>query len=208
MEEQSRNGLYVKISKVMEDVSYLQKDDNIKFGTTNYKAISEEKVTQAVRTSLIKNGLVILPIKQDHSKEGNLTTVNVTYKIVDIESGDFEELVSSGTGVDMQDKGVGKAMTYAYKYLLLRTFAIPTGEDTDKISNEELEDKAKSERLKKAKKAYNELLTKNPHVFTKNDIDKYKDNGFTIDQYAKEYMKLSKLKKEREEILQLENENK
>jgi hypothetical protein len=52
---------------------------------------------------------------------------------------EFEILASSGTGVDPQDKGVGKAMTYSYKYLLLRTFAIPTGEDPDKVHNGELE---------------------------------------------------------------------
>lgn len=27
-------------------------------------------------------------------------------------------------------------MTYAYKYLLLRTFAIPTGDDPDKVSSD------------------------------------------------------------------------
>ena len=54
--------------------------------------------------------------------------------------------MSSGTGVDTQDKGVGKAMTYAYKYLLLRTFAIPTGEDPDKISSAELDDRFSRER--------------------------------------------------------------
>ena len=40
-------------------------------------------------------------------------------------------------------------MTYSYKYLLLRTFAIPTGEDPDKISSAELDDKAKKAEKKK-----------------------------------------------------------
>lgn len=141
MTEQLKLNLYQKISAVMQDVEYLSKDDNIKFGSTNYKAISEEKVTQAVRQSLIKQGLVILPVEQNHSKEGNLSTVDTKYKIVDIDSGQFEIIVSSGTGADTQDKGVGKAMTYSYKYLLLRTFAIPTGEDPDKISSAELDAK-------------------------------------------------------------------
>ena len=44
-----------------------------------------------------------------------------------------------------QDKGVGKAMTYAYKYMLLRTFAIPTGEDPDKISSAETDKKVEKE---------------------------------------------------------------
>lgn len=137
----SKAQLYQKISNVMKDVDYLQKDDQVAFGSTKYKAISEEKVTSTVRESLIKNGLVIFPIEQAHSREGTLSTVDVKYKIVDVETGEYEILVSSGTGADTQDKGVGKAMTYSYKYLLLRTFAIPTGEDPDKISSAELDAK-------------------------------------------------------------------
>lgn len=140
----SKSQLYQKISNVMKDVDYLQKDDQVAFGSTKYKAISEEKVTSTVRESLIKNGLVIFPIEQAHSREGTLSTVDVRYKIVDVETGEYEILVSSGTGSDTQDKGVGKAMTYAYKYLLLRTFAIPTGEDPDKISSAELDAKETS----------------------------------------------------------------
>jgi hypothetical protein len=137
--------LWQKINAVMQDVQYLAKDDKVEFGTTKYKAISEEKVTSSVRESLVKNGLVIMPIEQEHIKEGNLSTVNVKYKILNIENPqEFEIIASSGTGVDTQDKGVGKAMTYAYKYMLLRTFAIPTGEDPDKISSAELDAKLNS----------------------------------------------------------------
>lgn len=199
-----KTNLYKKISEVMKDVAYLKKDDHIKFGSTNYKAISEEKVTQAVRASLIKHGLIILPIKQEHLKEGNLSTVNTTYKIVDVDTGIYEEIVSSGTGVDTQDKGVGKAMTYAYKYLLLRTFAIPTGEDPDKVSNEEIEDIE----LESLKKQYSDILTKNPHVFSKDDVSKfsYKHN-WTAEIFKKGINHLEKLKQERENILQHEADN-
>ena len=155
--------LYKKIHQVMNDVEYLQKDDKVSFGNTSYKAISEEKVTGAIRKSLLKHGLVIIPVEQEHSKEGNLSTVNVKYQITDIDSGEYIVAVSSGTGADTQDKGVGKAMTYAYKYLLLRTFAIPTGDDPDKISSEELDFKAKQQ----AKKS--NLLT-NSKVISGDDL--------------------------------------
>lgn len=139
MTNENRN-LWQRISAVMGDIQYLAKDDRVRFGTTDYRAISEEKVTSTVRESLVKNGLVIIPFEQEHTKDGLLTTVNVKYKIVNIDNPEeYEILMSSGTGTDTQDKGVGKAMTYAYKYMLLRTFAIPTGEDPDKISSEELD---------------------------------------------------------------------
>jgi len=134
-------GLYKKMQAVMKDVAYLSKDDSVEFKSTKYKAISEEKVTSAVRTAMVEHGLVIFPIEQHIGKDGNLSSVNTKYKIVDVDTGQFEIIASSGEGADTQDKGVGKAMTYAYKYLLLRTFAIPTGEDPDKISSAELDAK-------------------------------------------------------------------
>ncbi|MEC4569472.1 ERF family protein [Paenibacillus sp. CMAA1739] len=149
MSEEIKLNLYQKISAVMKDVEYLSKDDEVEFGKTKYRAITEEKVTATVRASLIKHGLVVLPIKQVHTRDGNLSTVDVDYKIVDIDTGEHEIIVSSGTGADTQDKGVGKAMTYSYKYLFLRTFAIPTGEDPDKISSAELDEKQRIEREKK-----------------------------------------------------------
>lgn len=143
--------IYEKINKIMQNIEYLTKDDKVEFGTTKYKAISEEKVTTAVRKQLVEQGIVILPIKQESTNKelartektvNMLTEVHVTYQIQNIEDkDDFVIVESTGTGVDTQDKGVGKAMTYAYKYMLLRTFAIPTGEDPDKISSNELDKK-------------------------------------------------------------------
>jgi len=134
--------IYRKIQAVMQDIQYLAKDDQVSFGTTKYKAISEEKVTTTVRASMIKNGLVMYPETLDISKEGQITTVNVTYRMVNVDEPNEHIIIAScGQGSDTQDKGSGKAMTYAYKYALLRTFAIPTGEDPDKISSAELDAK-------------------------------------------------------------------
>lgn len=171
--------IYEKIKAVMSEVEYLSKDDSIEYKATKYKAISEEKVTSIVRNSLIKNGLVILPVKQQHTKDGTLTTVDVTYRIVNTENPEeFVEVVSSGTGVDTQDKGVGKAMTYAYKYMLLRTFAIPTGEDPDKVSSAEIDDEEKEaeERRKKEEKKpiTSVMVTALRNRFKNNGIDEEK----------------------------------
>ena len=138
--------LYQKILEVMKGVSYLSKDDTVAFGNTKYKAVFEEKVTSTVREKLIEQGLVVFHIAQSHKREGTLSTVDVTYRILNTEKPEeYIDVVSSGTGADTQDKGVGKAMTYAYKYMMLRTFAIPTGEDPDKISSAELDKKQEDE---------------------------------------------------------------
>lgn len=143
--------IYQKMLEVMKGVSYLSKDDKVEFKNTKYKAISEEKVTSTVREKLIEQGLVIFPVAQAHRREGTLSIVDVTYRIVNTENPDEHiDVVSSGSGADTQDKGVGKAMTYAYKYMMLRTFAIPTGEDPDKISSAQLD--AEKEAAEEAKK--------------------------------------------------------
>lgn len=136
--------LYRKISNVMRDVQYLSKDSYVSFGKTNYRAITEEKVTTAIRESLIKNGLVIIPVGQKYQRNGNIASMEIEYKIIDIDTGESEIIVSAGEGADSQDKAAGKAMTYAYKYLLLRTFAIPTGEDPDRISSDEIDARNKA----------------------------------------------------------------
>lgn len=147
--------IYEKINEVMKRIEYLTKDDKVSFGTTNYKAISEEKVTTSVRKELVSVGIVIAPIEQTMNVTELMRTdksvnqradVNVKYRVQNIEDvNDYIIVSSSGSGVDTQDKAIGKAMTYAYKYMLLRTFAIPTGEDPDKISSAETDAKIEVE---------------------------------------------------------------
>jgi len=150
----SKKNLHQRILCIMTDVEYLQKDDKVQFGNTNYKAISEEKVTTSIRKALITHGVVILPVTTTLIKEGTLSSVQATYKIVNVDDPkDFEIVASVGQGADTQDKGSGKAMTYAFKYMILRSFCLPTGEDPDKISSEQLtaEQKKANELLEKKK---------------------------------------------------------
>ncbi len=139
--------IHKKILAVMKDVDYLMKDDNVAYQSTRYKGLREEIVTTKVRDAMVEHDLIVFPIKQEHrrepigSKGSVLSILDITYRFVDTEDDTFIEVVSSGTGADTQDKGVGKAMTYAFKYVFLRTFAIPTGEDPDRISSAELDDK-------------------------------------------------------------------
>lgn len=143
--------IYEKISAIMDAINYLGKDGSIDFGKTKYKAISEEKVTTMVRRELIKHKLVVYPTEQTYERNGNLTRVCTKYIMVNAEKPDeYIILASAGEGADTQDKGVGKAMTYAFKYMLLRTFAIPTGEDPDKISSDELDERFAEENRKKS----------------------------------------------------------
>lgn len=143
--------LHQKMLEVMKNIEYLKKDDHVDYGKNPYRAMSEEKVTSVVRAELIKQGIVVYPIKQTVEREGIITTTNTTYRMVNVDDPtDYIELASSGQGADTQDKGVGKAMTYSFKYMLLRTFAIPTGEDPDKIASEKIDDEQKVAKIKDA----------------------------------------------------------
>ena len=141
--------IYEKIHAIMGEVRYLNKDDNVSFGQTKYKALSEEKVTEIMREKLVKYKLVVFPIHQESSRNGQISHVDVVYRMVNVENPqEFIDIASCGDGADSQDKGSGKAMTYAFKYMWLRAFALPTGEDPDKVSSEELDAQAAREAVK------------------------------------------------------------
>jgi hypothetical protein len=188
--------LVEKIAEIMNEVQYLAKDDKVEFKNTRYKALSEEKVTSIMRAQLLKHRIIIYPIEQHYERTGQISHVDVTYKMVNVDDpDDFIIVVSCGDGADTQDKGAGKAMTYAYKYMWLRTFGIPTGEDPDKISSDELD--AQQE-------ASEELITANEQEILKKvceskgfDPAMVFPNGLnlTAAQYTEALQRLDKIKK-------------
>lgn len=162
--------IYQKILNVMKEVQNLQKDMTVGSGNYAYKAISETKVTSEVRKSLIKHGLVfyqhkilknkMIPIVSKEGKTSWLSLVTVVYDLIDAEEDDRSKQLplhveSIGSGIDSQDKATGKALTYAYKYALLRLFAIPTGEDPDRKASVDKEGK-----MKASPKVFNDLYNK------------------------------------------------
>ena len=132
--------IHQKILNIMRKVEYLAKDDTVEYKSVKYKALSEEKVTTIMRKVILEEGITVYPVEMTETREGDITHVHVKYRLTDIEDGSSIEVVSCGDGYDTQDKGSGKAMTYAFKYMWLRTFAIPTGEDPDKTSSAEIDE--------------------------------------------------------------------
>ena len=151
MEAKEAKTVYEKILDVMSEVGYLNKDGFVETGKgKGYKALTDEKVLTAIRPVMVKHRLIMLPVSMDHRRvdekvkdyQGNektnrITDVDMTFRIINVDDPkDYVDVVSSGTGVDTQDKGIGKAMTYAKKYALLNSYMVPSGEDTDQISSE------------------------------------------------------------------------
>lgn len=152
--------LWEKIGNISAEIESIQKDDTVGYGSNSYKAISIEKVVKTVGEKMNKYGVVVYPISQEYTrtdeevvkKDGSkginrISDVNVIYEVVNIHNPvEKIQTAASGTGVDTQDKGVGKAQTYAYKNMLLKLFAIPTGDDTDKIHSDDYTNKLYGEK--------------------------------------------------------------
>lgn len=136
------------ILKVMEEIKNIEKDMNVGTGGASYKAVSDTDVRNALRASMIKNGLIVVPTSINAKtqidrweeetqygkkmKQSVLTEAHTKYLLIH-SSGEQLELAGYGHGVDSQDKSAGKATTYALKNTLLDTFLITKGEaeDTD-----------------------------------------------------------------------------
>lgn len=129
-----------KILQVMQKVQYLKKDGKVdaeKFGI-KYNYLSEAKITDNIRTACINAGLIIFPIFcETLPTPDTFQKVKVGYRLIDVDSGDSYYCEMLGLGQDKGDKSIYKALTGAYKYMQRQVFAIPTGDDPDKVCSEE-----------------------------------------------------------------------
>lgn len=135
------------IIAVMQDVKGIEKTMEVGKGANAYKGVSDNEVKRVIGQSMAKNGLCMLPVgveakTQIDRWEGEdftgkkrmnqsvFTDVKTKYMLLH-ESGQSQEICGYGQGVDPQDKGAGKATTYALKYALLYTFLVSTGKIDD-----------------------------------------------------------------------------
>lgn len=164
--------IYEKINKIMADTPYIFKDGKIEFKNTKYRAVTEENVLNMLRPKMIEQGLVMFPVSLDFSKDEIITTANMVFKVVNAENPEeFILVASGGQGADSQDKGIGKAITYANKYALLKMFLVPTGDDPDKVSSEEITAKLNEAYAKKeAENGEDDLLRKQIYELGKGDL--------------------------------------
>jgi len=144
------------IITVMEAVKGMEKTSVVGSGNSSYKGTKDQDVKEVFNTQLAKAGLCILPIDIEETtdinrweeetqygkkqKQSVFTKVKTKYLLLHT-SGEFIELSGYGHGVDTQDKGAGKATTYALKNCLLYSFLTPVGkiDDTDTTHSDEIE---------------------------------------------------------------------
>lgn len=148
---------------VMKEVKGIDKTLTVGTGNSSYKGVPDQEVKKILGESMAKNGLCVLPIEIDEQtqidrweevdqysketpkavkqKQTVFTKVKTKYLLLH-ESGESQVIVGYGHGVDSQDKGAGKATTYALKYAMLYSFFVPTGKiddtDTDHSDSKEI----------------------------------------------------------------------
>lgn len=120
-------------------------------------------VVRDVRAHLLAQGVVVVPAATDvrHEPIGQtrsgattlLSTVELTYRFRDVETGASIEVPWIGTGADQGgDKGIYKAYTGGLKYALLSLFLLPTSDDPEHDALTDPESAAGQDRAKDAER--------------------------------------------------------
>lgn len=131
---------------VMSEVKGMEKNSKVGKGGSAYDGTKDQDVKEVFNQALVNAGLCMLQIgiEEDTSinrweektsygikqKQSVFTKVKTKYLLLH-ESGESVELAGYGHGVDPQDKGAGKATTYAMKNALLYSFVTPVGKIDD-----------------------------------------------------------------------------
>lgn len=153
--------IYEKLVEVRKSVPYLKKSNT----GYQFKYVSSSQALSAARAKIDKLGLLLIPnVLEAHYSElcrrknekGNetvelITELKIEYTWLNAENPEEKITVLwYGQGVDTAgEKGVGKALTYAEKYFLLKFFNIATDKDDPDSFKEKLEGKKQSQNLKR-----------------------------------------------------------
>ena len=145
--------IYEKLSAITAELSTVAKNLEVGYGQNKYKAVGEADVLRAVKPleakykvysypysrKIIDSGVVESTTQKGEIRKNLFERIEVVYRFVNIENPEeYIDITTYGDGIDSQDKSVGKAMTYADKYALLKAYKIITGEDPDQNPSEEL----------------------------------------------------------------------
>lgn len=148
--------IYEKMAAITSELQTVAKNLVVQqTKNSSYKAVSERDVLDAVKPLEAKHGVYSYPadrqilesnlLESESEYQGKttkkttfMTRIKTVYRFVNIEMPEeYVETVTFAEGIDSQDKGSGKAMTYADKYALMKAYKISTGDDPDQDASEE-----------------------------------------------------------------------
>jgi len=143
--------LYQRLNEAMKLASYVFKDGMNEH--QRYKYVTHDAVTKVAREALMEVGVKAIPTDLEVQRFPELKSVTTLLKMsVDFinvdDPEDHREIISYGEGTDNQDKGIGKAKSYALKYAYLKILGLETGLDPEQDSIDRFE---KAQEVKKTK---------------------------------------------------------
>lgn len=135
--ENNRVKLYTKILNVVSKMEAIEKSGYNSHQKYHYS--TEEDMVNAIRNLMLENKLLVLTSSETKEvikvlkgeKETILCVVNTIHKFIDTETGETEQVTSTGTGWDDTDKGSFKAITGAMKYFIGKNFLVPSKDDAE-----------------------------------------------------------------------------
>ena len=121
--------IHQRLNAVMADVNYIKKDKKIEIGKGSYSVTGHDAVTKLIHPLLVKHKISLIPTVVEMTQEGNRTRVLMSFDWVNIDDPkDYFTNQCVSYGVDNQDKGPGKSISYAQRFITLKTLHLETGE--------------------------------------------------------------------------------
>jgi hypothetical protein len=131
-----RVSVHEALARVMASLPAIGKDQSASQAQGGYAYRGIEQITRHVQSLFAAHGVVVVPAVQSievtnllvNQKPWTDTTLVVNYTLVGPD-GSKLEATTVGIGRDNADKGANKAMTQAFKYLLLQVLCISDAKD-------------------------------------------------------------------------------
>ena len=127
--------IYQKLIEVRKTVPYLKKENK----GFQFQYVSSSQVLGTLKAKMDEIGLLLIPsviskeISEHETKGGSKEYfTELVMEFTWVNADEPAEVVKCGwygQGLDNGEKGVGKALTYAEKYFMLKFFNIPTDKD-------------------------------------------------------------------------------
>ena len=194
--------IYQRMAAITADLRTVAKNLTVPTGGKNsYKAVSERDILDAVKPLEEKHGVYSYPasrnvlesnlLESESTYNGQtkktttfMTRIETLYRFVNVDNpSDYMETVTFAEGIDSQDKGSGKAMTYADKYALMKAYKISTGDDPDQTASEDTNYKRT---VKQAPTTNVPSPTKPTKTPRERLIAKLYEKGINVNDYATE----------------------
>lgn len=175
--------IHQKLIEVRKSAPYLQKANK----GAQYSYVSSSQTLSALKAKMDELGLLLVPrvigkeVRENtNSKGAQVYFTELVMEYTWINAEDPNETITCpwyGQGVDIAgEKGVGKALTYAEKYFMLKFFNIPTDKDDPDAHQKKQEDNGTDSG--KQLEAYDKIIA---------GIDWFEANGKPLDALMKWY---------------------